>query len=92
MISIQKEFSEEVVIIGISLDGEQTIKSVPEFVKTYGINYPIVYGDENVVAAYGGIEAIPTAFVIDKKGNVVDKHVGLVDKSAYINKIKELLK
>lgn len=92
LISIQKDFSNDVVIIGISLDGEQTIKSVPDFVKSYGINYPIVYGDEKVVAAYGGIEGIPTAFVIDKNGNVVDKHVGLVDKSIYINKIKELLK
>lgn len=92
LISIQKEFKKEVVIIGISLDGEKTIKDVPAFVKSYGINYPIVYGDEKVVNSYGGIDGIPTAFVIDKKGNVVDKHVGLVDKSIYVNKIKELLK
>lgn len=92
LISIQNDFKEDVVIIGISLDGEKTIKDVPGFVKSYGINYPIVYGDEKVVAAYGGIEGIPTAFVIDKKGNVVDKHVGLVPKDTYVNKIKELLK
>ena len=92
LISIQKDFKDDVVIIGISLDGEKTIKDVPGFVKSYEINYPIVYGDEKVVNAYGGIEGIPTAFVIDKKGNVVDKHVGLVDRSVYVNKIKELMK
>ena len=92
LISIQKEFKNDVVIIGISLDGEKTLKDVPGFVKSYEINYPIVYGDEKVIAAYGGIEGIPTAFIIDKKGNVVDKHVGLVDKNIYVNKIKELLK
>jgi thiol-disulfide isomerase/thioredoxin len=92
LISIQNEYKNDVVIIGISLDSEKTLKDVPGFVKSYGINYPIVYGDEKVVTAYGGIEGIPTAFVVDKKGNVVDKHVGLVPKDTYVNKIKELLK
>jgi len=92
LVSIQKEFKNELVIIGISLDAEKTIKDVPGFVKSYDINYPIVYGDEKVVMAYGGIQSIPTAFVIDKKGNVVDRHIGLVSKDTYVNKIKELLK
>lgn len=92
LISIQNEYKNDVVIIGVSLDGDKTIKDVPDFIKQYGINYPIVYGDEKIVTAYGGIQAIPTAFVIDKKGNIIDQHVGLVDKSIYVNKIKELLK
>ncbi|HCY75029.1 MAG TPA: redoxin [Ignavibacteriales bacterium] len=92
LISLQKDFKNDIVVIGISLDAEKTIKDVPGFIKNYGINYPIVYGDEKVVNAYGGIEGIPTAFVIDKKGIVVDKHVGLVPKETYINKIKEILK
>ena len=92
LISIQNDYKNDVVIIGISLDSEKTLKDVPGFIKSYGINYPIVYGDDKVVAAYGGIEGIPTAFVVDKKGNVVDKHVGLVSKDTYVNKIKELLK
>ena len=92
LVSIQKEFKDDLVIIGISLDAEKTKKDVPGFVKSYSINYPIVYGDEKVVMAYGGIQSIPTAFVVDKKGNVVDRHIGLVSKDTYVNKIKELLK
>lgn len=92
LISIQNEYKKDVVIIGISLDSEKTIKDVPGFVKSYQINYPIVYGNEKVVTDYGGIEGIPTAFLVDRKGNIVDKHVGLVPKDTYVNKIKELLK
>lgn len=92
LISIQNEFKDKVVIIGISLDREKTIKDVPGFVKSYGINYPVVYGDDKVVIDYGGIQSIPTAFVIDKNGNIADSHVGLTDKDTYVNKIKELLK
>jgi cytochrome c biogenesis protein CcmG/thiol:disulfide interchange protein DsbE len=92
LVSLQTQFKNDIVIIGISLDAEKTIKDVPGFVKSYSINYPIVYGDEKVVMAYGGIQSIPTAFVVDKKGNVVDRHIGLVSKDTYVNKIKELLK
>ena len=92
LISIQNEFKDKVVIIGISLDREKTIKDVPGFVKSYGINYPVVYGDDKVVTDYGGIQSIPTAFAIDKNGNIADSHVGLTDKDTYVNKIKELLK
>ena len=40
---------------------------------------------------YGNIQAIPTSFVIDKNGNIVDQHVGLVPKTTFTDKIKELL-
>ena len=92
LISIQKEFKKDVVVIGVSLDAEKTIKDVPGFIKDYGINYPIVYGDDKITIDYGGIRSIPTSFVVDKKGNVVDSHIGLVDKDVFVSKIKELLK
>jgi cytochrome c biogenesis protein CcmG/thiol:disulfide interchange protein DsbE len=89
LIQIQKEYPKDVVVIGISLDRD-TKSEVPAFVKNYGINYPVVYGDGKVDKNFGGIEAIPTAFVIDRNGNIVDKHVGLVPKSTYVNLIKKL--
>lgn len=91
LIAIQKEYKNDVVVIGISLDRENTIADVVPFIKNYGINYPVVYGNMDVVKAYGGIEAIPTSFVIDKKGNIVDTHVGLVSKETYTSVIKTLL-
>ncbi len=91
LISIQKEFKKDVVVIGISLDREKTIKDVPGFIKDYGINYPVVYGDDKVTIDYGGIRSIPTSFVIDRKGNVVDSHIGLVPKEVFTDKVKELL-
>ncbi len=92
LISIQNDYKKDVVVIGISLDGEKTIKDVPGFSKNYGINYPVVYGGEKVVADYGGIQGIPTTFVIDKEGYIIDHHVGLVPMEVYVNKIKELSK
>lgn len=95
LISIQKEFPKDVVIVGISVDSDEgaraTKSKVVPFIKEYGINYPIVYANKKVIEDFGGISGIPTAFVIDQKGNIVDSHVGLVEKSEYVNKIKQLL-
>ena len=90
LIAIKKEYKNKVVIIGISLDLD-TKKDVIPFIKNYGINYPVVYGNNEVVQAYGNIEAIPTSFVIDKNGKIVNQHVGLTPKETYINEIKKLL-
>jgi cytochrome c biogenesis protein CcmG/thiol:disulfide interchange protein DsbE len=91
LIDIQKKYREKLVIIGISLDTETKPDVIP-FIKKYGINYPVVYGNMEVVQAYGNIQAIPTSFIVDQNGQIVDKHVGLVDKAAYLKKIEELLK
>ena len=91
LIEIQKEFGKDVVVIGISLDAD-TKKDVVPFIQNIGINYPVAYGTLEVTQQYGGVEAIPTSFVINKTGKIVDKHVGLVPKSDYTDLIKKLLK
>ncbi len=91
LVSLQKKYSDKVVVIGISLDDERTKHEVQPFMSDYGINYPIVYGTSEVVMQYGNIRAIPTSFIIDQKGNIVDKYVGLVEKEIYQSRIESLL-
>lgn len=91
LIELQKSYSKDLVVVGISLDQERTIKDLKPFIENYGINYPVVLGDQKVVLDYGGVNAIPTSFIVDQKGFIVDSHVGLVPKSVYENKIKTLL-
>jgi peroxiredoxin len=77
-------------VIGVSLD-EQGPEVVKKFVKQLGVNYPIVIGDEKVVEAYGGIEAVPTTFVIDRQGHIVSRHIGYEDKAVFEKEIRSLL-
>jgi thiol-disulfide isomerase/thioredoxin len=80
-----------VVIIGISLDQDGWTKVTP-FVKESNINYPVVLGDEQVVEHYGGIDAIPTTFIVDKNGNIVDRQTGMMSLDQLEVKLKPLLK
>ena len=62
-----------------------------EFVKQLGVNYPIVIGNEKITEAYGGIEGIPTTFVIDRQGRVVSQHMGYNEKAIFEKEIQPLL-
>jgi thiol-disulfide isomerase/thioredoxin len=92
LILIQNEYKNKVVVIGISLDQANTKAGVPEFAKRMGINYPIVYFNDKVINDFGGVAAIPTTFIIDQKGNIVKKMVGLYPKSEYEKELKNLIK
>jgi thiol-disulfide isomerase/thioredoxin len=91
LISIQNDYKDDVVVIGISLDRDNTIARVPSFVKSMKINYPIVYFNDKVINDFGGVSAIPTTFIIDQKGNIVHKMIGLYPRSEYEKTLKNLI-
>jgi thiol-disulfide isomerase/thioredoxin len=91
LVEIQDEYKDQVVVIGISLDQDNTKPNIIPFIEEYKINYPVVYGTREVIIDYGYIQAIPTSFIIDGDGNIIDRYIGLVPKSHYVNKIKNLL-
>lgn len=76
------------VIIGISSESEDTLKN---FCTDAEVNYPIAIGTREIQQAYGGIQYIPTTFIIDKKGNIVNKHVGFTSYEVFESEIKDLL-
>ena len=53
--------------------------------------YPLVLADREVVVAYGGIDLIPTTFVIDRKGYVQSRFTGYQEKEIFESLVKKLL-
>jgi len=97
LIDLKNEFkNKDFEVIGVSLDGitrgGQTAANVEPFIEEYGINYPIIRGDEQIVYSFGGIRSIPTSYVIDKEGNVISRYEGLIPKSQYVKDIESILK
>lgn len=94
LIDLQSEY-DQLVVVGISLDaisrGGATADDVVPFMEEFGINYPIVKGDMNVTQQFGGVQSIPTSFVIDRRGFVIARHVGLVPKETLKSDIDKAL-
>lgn len=77
-------------IVGVSLDQEGW-DVVKPYLQRMPINYPVVIGDGDLADAYGGIDAIPATFIIDRKGNIARKHVGFMSKTEFEQIVKQLL-
>jgi thiol-disulfide isomerase/thioredoxin len=91
-IELQKKYGKDgLVIIGVSLD-QKGPAVVKPFMEKYGINYPIVMGDDDVTAAFGGMDAIPTTFIIDRAGQIRDRKVGSEPTEEYEKRILAVLK
>jgi peroxiredoxin len=78
------------VIIGVNVD-QGEFRPVKQFSEEYKINYPIVWGNDKVTEAYGGIQSVSTTFVIDRKGDIKEKYGGYQPRSTFEDKVKMLL-
>jgi peroxiredoxin len=91
LVSLQQQYSPQgLVVIGVALD-EGGAARVRPFVKKFGIEYPVVIGNQKIAQAYGGIDAVPTTFVIDRKGTVVAEQKGAAGRAEFESGIKPLL-
>lgn len=80
-------------VIGVAMD-EEGWNVVKPFAQHMSINYRVVVGDDSIGDLYGegGIDALPTTFLIDRGGRIASIHVGLSSKSDFEDDIQELLK
>jgi thiol-disulfide isomerase/thioredoxin len=87
---VKKYGKDGFAIVGVSMD-EAGPDVVKDFVGKYGVNYPMVMGDEDVLKAFGGVEALPTTFLIDRNGQIRDRKVGAEPTEVYEQKIVSVL-
>jgi thiol-disulfide isomerase/thioredoxin len=76
----------DLVVIGVALDS--TKESVVEFVAKKKISYPIVFGDYDLAAQIGEVEALPTSYLFDPAGKLVSYQQGIVTRSSVESYIK----
>ena len=77
-------------VIGVAMDDEGW-DVVKPFISDLGVNYRIVQGTDMTAQLYGGVQALPTTFLIDRLGRVASVHVGLASKRDFEDGIEKLL-
>src|ERR1700691_2624964 len=90
LIDLANRYKDRLQVVGVSVDDGDPAE-VKKFAKQAGINYPIVMADRTIVAEYGGVAALPTLFVVNPDGNVVQKHEGLFSNALYEAEVRLLL-
>lgn len=91
LVALEREYGPRgLTVVGASLD-QDGVEAVRKFVQAQSINYPVGLGDETLVDAFGGVESIPTTFIIDRGGRVVTRLVGFETKEVLEKAILALL-
>lgn len=75
-------------VVAVSMD--EGWPAVQKFVDPLGINFTIVLDDGDVSTRYN-LREMPAAFLIDRKGRVAAKYVGLVDRGNLEGNIRSVL-
>lgn len=89
LIKLQDTYKDQFQIISISED-DAPPEAMREFAKQAHINYPIILLNTEINRDFGGIPALPTSFVINRDGGIVQKHVGLYSPELFEAEIRTL--
>jgi thiol-disulfide isomerase/thioredoxin len=100
MIGFQQKYADKgFTILGVAMDEEGKSVVAPYVQSTQfdvnghsmTMNYPIVLGNDDIAAKFGGLIGFPTTVVISRDGKVQKRFIGLADEDELEKQIKALL-
>jgi len=69
-------------ILGVSVSDNK--KQLKNFAKSFAVDYPLLYGGvrdiNKIMKDYGGVYAVPSTFLVGKKGSIIWKYPGAILK------------
>lgn len=79
-----------VEILAINITNQEFSKNdIEKFAKDYEIKFPILLDEKGTVSMDYEILMIPTSFIVDEEGRVVEKIVGPVTKDILLQKLEK---
>lgn len=73
-------------VLSVNVDDPEGQK-VKAISREFGITYPVLIGSEDIMKQFGGIVALPTAFLIGKDGHIREKLQGLQPEEELEHKV-----
>jgi thiol-disulfide isomerase/thioredoxin len=91
LVELQKKYQDQgLVILGVAMDDTPN-DDIAKFAKEMKVNYTILKGTDAVGDTYGGIDGMPITFYVGRDGKIIDKSLGLVNKSEIEENIQKAL-
>ena len=78
-------------IVGVTYEPEKP-EIVSRVARTRKINYPLLFGNEELSKIYGIEEVLPVTVIIDRDGKIRDRILGLFETKDFEEKVLPLLK
>ncbi|WP_027149016.1 TlpA family protein disulfide reductase [Methylobacter tundripaludum] len=92
-VALQEQYADQgVQFIGIALEDKEP---VAKYLSANGINYPILLGGDNgVTLAHqlgNSVDAVPYTLIVDRQGQIINRHPGEFSKEQILEIIAPLL-
>jgi peroxiredoxin len=71
----------DLMVIGVAMDYQKAQEAV-EFADNMLMSYPLVLGNEAAAAQFGGVGKLPTSFVFNPEGRLIQRQVGALAREA----------
>ncbi len=91
MNEIQQKYGKDLVVIGVNVDQEKNLAD--QFIKETSPQFKIIFDTKGALATEYQVAAMPSSFIIDKKGNIAFKHLGFHTKkiASYEAELQQLI-
>ena len=90
-VKLQSKYKDKgLEIVGLSLDADGA-SAVGPFLKEHQVNYTMLLANDDTAKSFGGILGIPTTFIIDRQGRIVQKYIGVMPAKTFEEAIQPLL-
>jgi cytochrome c biogenesis protein CcmG/thiol:disulfide interchange protein DsbE len=99
-IEFQEKYAEHgFTVLGVAMD-EEGKEVVGPFIekeefdvngRKRKVNYPILIGNDDIVAKFGGLLGLPTTLVISRNGKITKRFIGLVNHEVIVKEIEAQL-
>ena len=78
LVALQQHKDLQVIGVAVMYQSRQKVTDV---VNRLSISYPIVFGNEDTAADFGGLVGLPTSFLYSPSGKLVGHHQGILTRS-----------
>ena len=90
---LQKKYGKDFQVLSILVERDKPNSYVNKFIKKFNIQYPVTNSEVNfqLASAVGGVSSIPSMFLFNKDGIVVQKYIGAVASEILDSDIKKTI-
>ena len=90
--NLRRKYEGKFEIVSVLVEENKDQQILNAFISTYNIKYPVTNSNENIALAdysLGENKVIPTMFMYEKGGNLIQKYVGIVPQEMLESDIKK---
>ncbi|WP_367305545.1 TlpA family protein disulfide reductase, partial [Alicyclobacillus acidocaldarius] len=92
IVQAYKQYGDKVVFLSINVTAQDSMADMEQFVKQYGITWPVALDTKGTVMNEYGIIGFPTSFFVNRQGMIVATNVGAISKENLMAELERISK